>query len=95
MTDRPIKPLGAFPATRMRRNRQDDWTRRLVAESQLSADDLIWPVFVHGGADAAIDIPTLPSVSRLSIESLIDDVGEAKNLGIPMVAVFPAIEPEL
>ncbi|NKB20898.1 MAG: porphobilinogen synthase [Alphaproteobacteria bacterium] len=78
----------------MRRNRYDDWTRRLVAENQLSANDLIWPVFVHGGDEARIDIPTLPGVARLSIEQLIKDVGEAKSVGIPLVAVFPVVDPD-
>ena len=47
MSDQPYSFLGSYPTTRMRRNRRDDWTRRLVAENKLSADDLIWPVFVH------------------------------------------------
>ncbi len=95
MSDRPISFPGAFPATRMRRNRRDGWTRRLVAENRLSVDDLIWPVFVHDGGEARIAIPSLPGVSRLSIAQLIDDVGEAKTLGIPLVAIFPVVDPAL
>ncbi len=79
----------------MRRNRYDDWTRRLVAENALSANDLIWPVFVHGGDEARIEVPTLPGVSRLSIKELVKNVGDAKSVGIPMVAVFPVVEPSL
>ncbi len=93
-TPDPMMPKPGFPTTRMRRNRYDDWTRRLVAENQLSANDLIWPVFVHGGDEARIDIPTLPGVARLSIEQLIKDVGEAKSVGIPLVAVFPVVDPD-
>ena len=76
----------------MRRNRYDDWTRRLVAENQLSANDLIWPVFVHNGDEARIDIPSLPGIARLSIDQLVKDVGEAKSFGIPLIAVFPIVE---
>jgi len=88
-------PKPGFPTTRMRRNRYDEWTRRLVAESQLTADDLIWPVFVHGGHEAKIDIPSLPGVARLSISQLVKEVGRAKSFGIPLVAVFPVIDPAL
>ncbi|MBK17441.1 MAG: porphobilinogen synthase [Rhodospirillaceae bacterium] len=91
----PKMPKPGFPTTRMRRNRYDDWTRRLVAENALSANDLIWPVFVHGGDEARIEVPTLPGVSRLSIKELVKNVGDAKSVGIPMVAVFPVVEPSL
>jgi porphobilinogen synthase len=59
------------------------------------ADDLIWPVFVHDAPDARVPVPSLPGVDRLSIDQLVDDVGEAKSLGIPMIAVFPAIDDAL
>jgi porphobilinogen synthase len=87
--------LGSYPATRMRRNRRDDWTRRLVAETSLSPNDLIWPVFVHGGREARIPVETFPGVWRLSIDALVDAVGEAAGLGIPLVAIFPVISSEL
>ena len=95
MTDRPNVILGSFPTTRMRRNRRDVWTRRLVAENKLSADDFIWPVFVHDGDEAKISIPSLPGIHRLSISQLVEDVGEAKALGIPMIAIFPVVDPTL
>ena len=88
-------PKPGFPTTRMRRNRYDDWTRRLVAENALSPNDLIWPVFVHDGDEARIDIPTLPGVARLSIDQLIKDVGDAKSAGIPLITVFPVVDPAL
>ena len=81
--------LGKFPQTRMRRNRRDDWSRRLAAESHLSTDDLIWPVFVVEGEAARQAIPSMPGVDRLSIDVLVDAVGEARDLGIPAVALFP------
>jgi porphobilinogen synthase len=86
-------PSPSFPTTRMRRNRRDDWNRRLVAENRLSVDDLIWPVFVQEGADARTPIPSLFGVDRLSIDALVADVGEAKSLGIPLVAIFPVVDP--
>ncbi len=93
MTDRQNPFLGSYPTTRMRRNRRDDWTRRLVAENKLSADDLIWPVFVHDGDDARIPVPSMPGIDRLSISRLVADVGQAKALGIPLVAIFPVVDP--
>ena len=80
---------GAFPQTRMRRNRRDAWTRRLVAEHTLSADDLIWPLFVADGTDVRKPVHSMPGVDRLSVDVVADAVGEAKALGIPVVAVFP------
>ena len=80
---------GAFPQTRMRRNRRDAWTRRLVAEHTLSADDLIWPLFVADGTDMRKPVHSMPGVDRLSVDVVADAVGEAKALGIPVVAVFP------
>jgi porphobilinogen synthase len=95
MTDRPNVNRGSYPTTRMRRNRRDDWTRRLVAENKVSVDDLIWPVFVHDGDDPRVPVPSLPGVQRLSISQLVTDVGEAKALGIPLIALFPVIDPAL
>ncbi|NQU70713.1 MAG: porphobilinogen synthase, partial [Rhodospirillales bacterium] len=75
----------------MRRNRRDDWTRRLVAENALSVNDLIWPVFVHDGPEDRVEVGVFPDVYRLSIDRLIDEVGHAAELGIPLVAIFPVI----
>jgi porphobilinogen synthase len=87
----PGYALGAYPQTRLRRNRRDDWSRRLVAETSLSAADLIWPVFVHDH-DQTVPVPTMPGVYRRGIHELIEAVGAAKALGIPAVAIFPAID---
>ncbi|MEE8203327.1 MAG: porphobilinogen synthase, partial [Alphaproteobacteria bacterium] len=86
-------PLGAFPRTRLRRNRRDDWSRRLVAEGRLTTDDLIWPAFVHGG-DGRIEVDSMPGQARLSIALLVEAAQEAKDLGIPAIAVFPVIPDE-
>ena len=87
--------LGSFPATRMRRNRGDDFSRRMVSENVLTADDLIWPVFVLDGENRRESVESMPGVERLSIDRLIDAVGEASDLGIPAVALFPNTDPAL
>jgi porphobilinogen synthase len=79
----------------MRRNRRNDWVRRLTREANLTPDDLIWPVFVQDGKDSRTPIPSMPGVERLSIDLLVKAVGEAKSLGIPAVAVFPVTPREL
>jgi len=84
---------GQFPSTRMRRNRRTAWARRLVAENQLTVDDLIWPIFVHDGTATRTSIPSMPGVERLSVDLLADAVGPAADLGIPAVAIFPATDP--
>ncbi len=82
-------PLGKFPAVRMRRTRQHAWSRRLVAETRLSASDLIWPAFVMEGNATTEPIASLPGVERLSVDRLLAKVGEAIELGIPAIAIFP------
>jgi porphobilinogen synthase len=84
-----------FPNTRMRRNRSRDWVRRLTRESNVSPDDLIWPVFVQEGQGARTPVPSMPGVERLSIDLLVKEVGEAKSFGIPAIAVFPVTPQEL
>ena len=86
--------VGRFPTTRLRRNRRDHWTRRLVAETRLSVDDLIWPIFVIEGADHATDVASMPGVRRVTIDRLAAHVQPAAQLGIPAVALFPATPTE-
>jgi porphobilinogen synthase len=69
--------------------RQHDWSRRLVAESRLSVDDLVWPLFVHDGTHRRDAVQSMPGVDRLSVDLLVDAVGTAIELGIPAVAIFP------
>ena len=88
----PGYALGAYPHTRLRRNRRDDWSRRLVAETVLTSADLIWPVFIHD-ADGATPIPSMPGVERLGLRQLVAAAGTAKDLGIPAIALFPATDP--
>jgi len=82
--------VGRFPATRLRRNRRDAWTRRLVAETALSVDDLIWPVFVIEGGGLVTDVAAMPGVQRVTLDRLAAHVEPAVRLGIPAVALFPA-----
>ena len=78
-----------FPTTRMRRMRRDEFSRRLMRESRLSTDDLIWPVFVCHGQNQREPVPSMPGVERLSIDLLVDAAREAADLTIPMMALFP------
>ena len=86
---------GSFPTTRLRRNRRDAWSRRLVAEARLDAADLIWPVFVLDGRNRREPVPSMPGVERLSIDRLLPQLEQAAALGIPAVALFPVPSPEL
>jgi porphobilinogen synthase len=85
---------GRFPTVRMRRNRHDAWTRRLVAENRLSVDDLIWPVFIIEGTNTVTDVGSMPGVQRVTLDRLAAHVAPAAKLGIPAIALFPATPTE-
>lgn len=87
-------PNAQFPATRMRRNRQFDWSRRLVRENALSVNDLIWPVFVVDGKNERVPVASMPGVERLSVDLLAKEAKTAQDLGIPAIALFPYTQPE-
>ena len=80
---------GRYPATRMRRMRRDDFSRRLMRETRLSCDDLIYPVFVLEGEQQREAVPSMPGVERLSIDLLLQEATEIQALGIPAMALFP------
>lgn len=84
-----------FPSTRLRRLRRYGFLRRLVQENQLSVDDLIYPVFVVEGEGRESPVDSMPGISRLSTDRLLEAAGEAQALGIPMLAVFPCISQQL
>jgi porphobilinogen synthase len=86
---------GGFPMVRPRRVRQSDWSRRLVAETQLSVDDLIWPIFIVDGDNKRIPVASMPGVERLSIDLAVGAALEAAALGIPAIALFPYTDPNL
>ncbi len=88
-------PLAPFPALRPRRLRRDDFTRRLVREHRLSADDLIYPVFVLDGKGRREAVASMPGVERLSLDVLLPVAEECVQLGIPVMALFPVIEARL
>ena len=82
----------SYPATRLRRTRSTDWSRRLVAESILSPNDLIWPIFIHDDPNEGdIPISTMPGVLRYSLKSVPRAIKQASDLGIPAVALFPHV----
>jgi porphobilinogen synthase len=86
---------GSFPTVRMRRNRRTAWSRRLVAENALTPADLIWPIFVVEGRGVHQAVPSMPGVSRLSVDLAAEAAQEAVSLGIPVVALFPFTDPKL
>ncbi len=87
--------MTSFPALRMRRLRQADWTRRLVAESSLSPADFIWPLFIVDGRNRREAVASMPGVERLSVDMIAAAAEEAAKLGIPAVALFPYTDPAL
>jgi porphobilinogen synthase len=86
---------GRFPARRPRRLRRDDFSRRLVREHRLSADDFIYPVFVLDGKQREEPVASLPGVSRRSIDLLLREAEQCVALGVPAIALFPVIPSEL
>jgi len=103
MTREP-PPIARDPATkpnmdailggrRMRRNRRADWSRRLVRETSLTVDDLIWPLFLVDGARTRQPVDAMPGVERLSVDEAVRDAERAAKLGIPAIALFPYTDP--
>ena len=86
-----MKSIGSYPGTRLRRNRKKDWSRRLVQESTLSPNDLIWPIFICEGTNVKERINTMSGVYRHSIDKLEKLVESAMDKNIPMIALFPNI----
>ncbi|MBS9422941.1 porphobilinogen synthase [Photorhabdus caribbeanensis] len=83
---------GTFPGRRMRRLRCHDFSRRLVAENQLTVNDLIYPVFVMEGTNHRQEVPSMPGVYRLTMDLLLKEAEEIARLGIPVLSLFPVIE---
>jgi porphobilinogen synthase len=83
-----------FPHTRLRRNRRDDFSRRLMRETQLSVNDLIYPVFVLEGTGKREAVASMPGIERLSIDLLLEEAAEIVALGIPAIALFPVTPAE-
>ncbi|MEA2999612.1 MAG: porphobilinogen synthase [Sphingomonadales bacterium] len=81
--------MSSFPATRLRRTRASAWSRALVAETILTPSDLIWPLFIAEGEGVEEPISSLPGVSRWSVDRIAERAREARELGIPCIALFP------
>ncbi len=83
-----------FPWLRMRRMRRDDFSRRLMRETQLSANDFIYPLFVLEGENQREAVPSMPGVDRLSIDLILEEAAQCVELGIPVIALFPVVAAE-
>ena len=90
-----MKILSSFPQRRMRRNRRDEFSRRLVREHRLSTDDLIYPVFVIDGKRRTERVASMPGILRYPVDKLLPHAEQCLQLGIPALAIFPAIERHL
>ena len=87
--------MPSYPKTRLRRPRQSEFSRRLVRESHLSTDDLIWTMIVSDSVKGREKVESLPGVERVDIDNLVKDAKRAEALGIPAIALFPHISPSL
>ena len=83
---------GEFPGRRPRRMRRDDFSRRMMRETRLAPDNLIYPVFVQEGEGRLDPVPSLPGVARKSLDGILLDAGECVSLGVPAIALFPVID---
>ena len=83
-----------FPKARLRRSRSAHFSRRIVAETQLTVDDLIYPVFLMEGKNERVAIPSMPGIERLTLDLLLQEAELLLELGLPGIALFPAISPE-
>ncbi len=90
-----MKIYGEFPSVRMRRMRKDEFSRRLMREHVLTSNDLIYPVFVIDGNRRTQAVASMPGVSRYTLDKLLPIAERCLNLGVPVIALFPAIEPAL
>ena len=84
--------LGQYPATRFRRTKSTPSLRRLVRQTSLGVDDLIWPVFLRDGEDDETPVPSMPGVSRLTIDRVVKAAQNAADLGVPAICLFPYID---
>ena len=89
------QPSRQFPATRLRRMRHDDWSRRMVRESALSPSDFILPVFVLDGEGREEAVASMPGVKRQSLDLLLETAKRARDLGVPALALFPVVDTPL
>ena len=86
--------MATYPDLRLRRTRKADWSRRLVRETRLSRDDLIWTIVLSDGKKARDPVPSMPGVDRVNLKEVVKDAARARDLGIPAIALFPHINPK-
>ncbi|MFZ9036522.1 MAG: porphobilinogen synthase [Gammaproteobacteria bacterium] len=86
--------MSSYPYTRKRRMRRDDFSRRLMREHRLSADDFIYPMFILDGEQQREPVESMPGVERVSIDLLLEEANEIAALGIPAIALFPVVGPD-
>ena len=85
---------GQYPATRLRRNRRDEWNRRLVAENKLSTEDFIQPIFVAEGLGQREPVASMPGVEKVSVDLLDEELANVDAMKIPAIAIFPEVDPK-
>ncbi|MEK9776442.1 MAG: porphobilinogen synthase [Quisquiliibacterium sp.] len=95
MSNNVERPTAQFPMLRMRRLRRDDFSRRLVRETTLSADDLIYPVFLMEGRNQRVDVPSMPGVQRHTVDKLFEVAEQCLRFRVPVMALFPVIDPAI
>src|SRR5947207_5031690 len=91
----PVRTQPLELTTRLRRNRKSEWARRMVRENVLTADDLIWPLFIVDGANVRVPVASMPGVERLSVDQAVRAAVRAAELEIPCIALFPYTDPKL
>ncbi len=87
--------MARFPDTRLRRPRKADWSRRLMRETTLTPDDLIWTIVISDGKIPRDPVPSMPGVDRVNLDEVVKDAKRAQSLGIPAIALFPHINPKV
>src|SRR5258705_6796761 len=87
--------MSIYPHHRPRRMRRDDFSRRMMRETILTTNDLIYPVFIVEGTNVRQTVPSMPGVERLSIDLLMSVAEQCVELGVPVISLFPVIEPSL
>lgn len=85
--------MRSFPSARLRRNRTDDFIRRLVRENELSCNDLIYPMFIIEGHQQRTEVASMPGIERLSVDLIVAEAQAVAELGIPAIALFPNVDP--
>ena len=86
--------MATYPDLRLRRTRKADWSRRLVRETRLSRDDLIWTIVLSDGKKARDPVPSMPGVDRVNLKEVVEEAVRARDLGIPAIALFHHINPK-